>query len=211
MENQQLSENELIEEIARRIREILLLLGEDPNREGLIETPTRVARALLEMTRGLREPEPKVKVFNLIDDRHSEYYSDKNLVLVRDISFSSLCEHHMLPIIGKVHVAYVINDKGKVAGLSKIIRIVNYYSSRLQLQERLVEQIADALYKSDFQPKGVMVISNGIHMCTYIRGVKDRNAKMTSIATRGIFNTRKSLRNYVLKLLQLQGDLNLIL
>jgi len=210
MENQQLSENELVEEIARRIREILILLGENPNREGLVETPVRVAKALLEMTRGLREPEPMMKVFSLIDGKEAEYYSDKNLVLIKDISFSSLCEHHMLPIIGKIHVAYVINDSGKVAGLSKIIRIVNYYSSRLQLQERLVEQIADALYKSDVKPKGVMVIANGIHMCTYMRGVKDKNAKMISIATRGVFNTRKGLRNYVLKLLQLQGDLNLI-
>jgi GTP cyclohydrolase I len=210
MENQQLNEEILVNEIAKRIREILILLGENPDREGLSETPIRVARSLLEMTTGNREPQPKIKVFSLKDEENGEFYSDKNLVLVRDINFSSLCEHHMLPIIGKIHVAYIVNEKGKVAGLSKIIRIVNHYSHRLQLQERLVEQIADALYKSEVNPKGVMVIANGLHMCTYVRGVKDKNARMISIATRGIFNTKKSLRNYVLKVLQLNSNLDLL-
>ncbi|MCY0882853.1 MAG: GTP cyclohydrolase I, partial [Acidianus infernus] len=162
-----ISQEKLVEEIAKRVREILELLGEDPNREGLRETPERVARALIEMTSGLRSPPPKIKVFNAkdIDEGITEDENGDQVILIRDIQFSSLCEHHLLPFIGRIHVAYVANDDGKVAGFSKIIRIVNYYSARPQIQERLVSQIADAIMNSEIKPKGVMVIGNGIHMC----------------------------------------------
>ncbi|MDT7901071.1 GTP cyclohydrolase I [Acidianus sp.] len=198
-----ISQEKLVEEIAKRVREILELLGEDPNREGLRETPERVARALIEMTSGLRSPPPKIKVFNAKDigEDITEDENGDQVILIRDIQFSSLCEHHLLPFIGRIHVAYVANDDGKVAGFSKIIRIVNYYSARPQIQERLVSQIADAIMNSEIKPKGVMVIGNGIHMCAYVRGVKDKEAKLVSVATRGVFKTNRALVNQVFRLL----------
>lgn len=208
MEQTEINNQKLIEEIAKRIREILELLGENPEREGLRETPERVARALLEMTSGLRTPAPQMKVFNLNEDGIK--YEENQIVIVRDINFSSLCEHHMLPIIGKIHVAYVVGDEGKVAGFSKIIRIVNYYASRFQIQERLVEQVAEAIMNSDIKPKGVMVIGNALHMCSYVRGVKDREAKLVSVAYRGIFKSNKSLRNHVFRLLDNTNKVNLL-
>lgn len=193
----------LVDEIAKRVREILELLGEDPDREGLRETPERVAKALIEMTSGLRTSPPTIKVFNSRDlnDGDLKEYDDNQIVLIRDIQFSSLCEHHLLPFIGKIHVAYIPNSDGKVAGFSKIIRIVNYYSARPQIQERLVAQIADGIMNSPIRPKGVIVIGNGIHMCAYVRGVKDREAKLVSVATRGIFKNNRALVNYVFKLI----------
>lgn len=151
------------------------------------------------MTSALRSPQPYIKVFSLAENENSSV--EDQIVLVKDISFSSLCEHHLLPIIGKVHVAYVVGKSGKVAGLSKIIRLVNYYASRPQIQERLVEQIAEAIMKSDIQPKGVMVIGDALHMCTYVRGVKDREASLISLSTRGIFSTKPSLKSQVFRLI----------
>ncbi|TRM80206.1 GTP cyclohydrolase I FolE [Sulfolobus sp. A20-N-F6] len=194
--------------MAKRIREILELLGENPEREGLRETPERVAKALLEMTNGLRQSPPKIKVFNLSEE-DSRNHEDQ-IIIVRDINFSSLCEHHMLPIIGKINVAYIVGDEGKVAGFSKIIRIVNYYASRLQIQERLVEQVADAIMNSDIKPKGVMVIGDALHMCSYVRGVKDREANLVSVAYRGLFKTNRSLRNHVLRILDNTNKVNLL-
>lgn len=208
MEQTEINNQKLIEEIAKRIREILELLGENPEREGLRETPERVAKALIEMTSGLRTPVPQMKVFNLNEDGIK--YEENQIVIVRDINFSSLCEHHMLPIIGKIHVAYVVGDEGKVAGFSKIIRIVNYYASRFQIQERLVEQVAEAIMNSDIKPKGVIVIGNALHMCSYVRGVKDREAKLVSVAYRGIFKSNKSLLDYVFRLLDNTNKVNLL-
>ncbi|AAY80802.1 GTP cyclohydrolase I FolE [Sulfolobus acidocaldarius] len=199
MEQESLNQERLVEEIAKRVKEILQLIGEDTEREGLKETPERVAKALLEMTSALRSPQPYIKVFSLAENENSSV--EDQIVLVKDISFSSLCEHHLLPIIGKVHVAYVVGKSGKVAGLSKIIRLVNYYASRPQIQERLVEQIAEAIMKSDIQPKGVMVIGDALHMCTYVRGVKDREASLISLSTRGIFSTKPSLKSQVFRLI----------
>ncbi|MEM1629905.1 MAG: GTP cyclohydrolase I FolE [Saccharolobus sp.] len=199
MEKTELREQKLIEEIAKRVREILELIGENPDREGLKGTPERVAKALLEMTSGLRTEPPNIKIFNINED--GKKYEEDQIVVVRDINFSSLCEHHMLPIIGKIHVAYIVGNEGRIAGFSKIIRLVNYYASRLQVQERLVEQIAEALMNSDIKPKGVMVIGNALHMCSYVRGVKDREANLVSIAYRGLLKTNKALRNQVFRLL----------
>ncbi|MEM0091379.1 MAG: GTP cyclohydrolase I FolE [Saccharolobus sp.] len=199
MEKTELREQKLIEEIAKRVREILELIGENPDREGLKGTPERVAKALLEMTSGLRTERPNIKIFNINED--GKKYEEDQIVLVRDINFSSLCEHHMLPIIGKIHVAYIVGNEGRIAGFSKIIRLVNYYASRPQVQERLVEQIAEALMNSDIEPKGVMVIGNALHMCSYVRGVKDKEANLVSIAYRGLLKTNKALRNQVFRLL----------
>ncbi|EWG07763.1 MAG: GTP cyclohydrolase I [Candidatus Aramenus sulfurataquae] len=196
-----INEEKLVEEISKRIREILELLGEDPNREGIRETPVRVAKALLDMTYGLRSPQPSIKVFKLRDEEGLNY-DDEQLILAKDIQFSSLCEHHLLPFIGKIHIAYVVGEEARVAGFSKLIRIVNYYASRPQIQERLVNQIADAIMNSEIKPKGVIVIGNAIHMCVYVRGVKDKEAKLLSIATRGVFKKNRALTNRVLRLLE---------
>lgn len=203
-----LNQEKTIEEIAKRVKEILELLGEDPEREGLRETPIRVAKALLEMTSGLRTHQPQIKIFNLAEDEITE--DEDQVILVRNIGFSSLCEHHLLPIIGKIHVAYIVGEERKVAGFSKIIRIANYYSARPQIQERLVQQIADAIMNSDIHPKGVMVIGDAIHMCSYVRGVKDREASLLSIATRGSFKTSASLRNHVFRLLEISKKSSLL-
>ncbi|MEM4746030.1 MAG: GTP cyclohydrolase I FolE, partial [Metallosphaera sp.] len=127
------------------------------------------------------------------------------IVLASDIQFSSLCEHHLLPFVGKIHVAYVIGEEKKVAGFSKIIRIVNYYASKPQIQERLVSEIADAIMNSDLQPRGVMVIGDAIHMCSYVRGVKDKEARLLSVASRGLFKTNRSLRNNVFRMLEISN------
>jgi GTP cyclohydrolase I len=198
----------LEEKIAYHVKEILKLLGEDVEREGLRETPKRVARALLEMTSALRTKMPYVKVFKISED--GVVRDPNQIVLVRNVSFTTLCEHHFLPVIGKMHVAYVVGDDGKVAGFSKIIRLVNYFASKPQLQERLVSEVADALMNSDVKPKGVLVVSNAIHMCTYVRGVKDKDATLMSIATRGVFMKDNKLKNYVLRMLTMESKKELI-
>jgi GTP cyclohydrolase I len=198
----------LEERIAYHVKEILKLLGEDVEREGLRETPKRVARALLEMTSALRTKMPYVKVFKVSED--GVVRDPNQIVLVRNVSFTTLCEHHFLPVIGKMHVAYVVGDEGKVAGFSKIIRLVNYFASKPQLQERLVSEVADALMNSDVKPKGVLVVSNAIHMCTYVRGVKDKEATLMSIATRGVFVKDNRLKSYVLRMLTMESKKELI-
>ena len=198
----------LEEKIAYHVKEILKMLGEDVEREGLSETPKRVARALLEMTSALRTKMPYVKVFKISED--GVVRDPNQIVLVRNISFTTLCEHHLLPVIGKMHVAYVVGDEGKVAGFSKIIRLVNYFASKPQLQERLVSEVADALMNSDVKPKGVLVVSNAIHMCTYVRGVKDKEATLMSIATRGVFVKDNRLKSYVLRMLTMESKKELV-
>jgi len=198
----------LEEKIAYHVKEILKMLGEDVEREGLRETPKRVARALLEMTSALRTKMPYVKVFKISED--GVVRDPNQIVLVRNISFTTLCEHHLLPVIGKMHVAYVVGDEGKVAGFSKIIRLVNYFASKPQLQERLVSEVADALMNSDVKPKGVLVVSNAIHMCTYVRGVKDKEATLMSIATRGVFVKDNRLKSYVLRMLTMESKKELV-
>jgi GTP cyclohydrolase I len=198
----------LEEKIAYHVKEILKLLGEDAEREGLRETPKRVARALLEMTSALRTKMPYVKVFKISED--GVVRDPNQIVLVRNVSFTTLCEHHFLPVIGKMHVAYVVGDEGKVAGFSKIIRLVNYFASKPQLQERLVSEVADALMNSDVKPRGVLVVSNAIHMCTYVRGVKDKEATLMSIATRGVFVKDNRLKSYVLRMLTMESKKELI-
>ena len=168
------------------VREFLELLGEDPSREGLLDTPKRVAKAFDFMTSGYNENPKDVLGSALFTSDASE------MVLIKDIEFYSLCEHHLLPIIGKAHVAYIPN--GKVVGLSKIPRMVNIFARRLQIQEQLTEQIADAI-QSVINPKGVGVMIEARHMCMEMRGVQKINSVTTTSALRGIFikntDTRK--------------------
>ena len=174
-----------LESIEKSVEQILSAIGEDPQREGLQRTPERVARSYQELLSGYRM-DPKA----VINEAVFEVAYDE-MVVVRDIEFASLCEHHMLPFMGRVHVAYIPSDK--VIGLSKIPRIVDLFSKRLQVQERMTTQIADYI---DFvlNPKGVAVVAEGLHMCMMLRGVKKQEARMTTSAMRGLFREDLSTR-----------------
>jgi GTP cyclohydrolase IA len=172
-------------QIERAVGVILAQIGEDPDREGLLRTPSRVAKMYAELTAGYHiDPQA------LINDAVFSVDYDE-MVLVKDIDFSSLCEHHMLPFMGRVHVAYIPN--GKVIGLSKIPRIVEMFARRLQVQERMTVQIADFLDQA-LQPRGVAVVAEGVHMCSVMRGVKKANAKMITSAMRGVFRSDSRTR-----------------
>lgn len=177
---------EKLNKIAKNTQEILELLGEDSSREGLEKTPMRVAKSLEFLTSGYHEDPKEVLNQALFTTSNDE------MVLVRDIEFYSLCEHHMLPIIGRVHVAYIPN--GKVVGLSKIPRIVNIFARRLQIQEQLTEQIADAISEV-IKPKGVAVVVHARHMCMEMRGVEKINSTTVSSALRGLFKSDKRTRS----------------
>jgi GTP cyclohydrolase I len=156
----------------------LELIGEDVNREGLLKTPARVAKAYEFMTQGYSQDPKQVLNDALFESTNNE------MVLIRDIEFYSMCEHHLLPIIGRAHVAYIPN--GKVVGLSKIPRMVNIFARRLQIQEQLTEQIAEALHDV-IKPKGVGVVIEARHMCVEMRGVEKINSTTTTSALRGSF------------------------
>ncbi len=167
------------------VEQILRGIGEDPEREGLKNTPRRVARMYAELLSGYSvDPEAMINgaIFNIAYDE---------MVIVRDIEFHSLCEHHMLPFIGRAHVAYL--PKGKVIGLSKIPRIVDMYAHRLQVQERMTRQIADFL-RDLLQPQGVAVVVEAVHLCAMIRGVKKHDARMVTSAMHGAFRTNLATR-----------------
>lgn len=177
---------------------ILSEIGEDPQREGLLRTPQRVARMYDELTAGYRvDPEA------LINDAIFTVEYDE-MVVVRDIHFYSLCEHHMLPFYGRVHVAYL--PKGKVVGLSKIPRIVEMYARRLQVQERMTVEIAD-LIDHALHPYGVGVVAEGVHMCSVMRGVRKESASMVTSAMRGSFKADPKTRNEFLELIRGSGRL----
>ncbi len=177
------AENKVLEEA---VRTVLTELGEDPDREGLLKTPHRVAKALQFLTEGYRQ-DPKAILNQALFTS-----SNDEMVLVRDIEFYSMCEHHMLPIIGRAHVAYI--PDGKVVGLSKIPRIVNVFARRLQIQEQMTEQIADAISET-IQPKGVAVVVHARHMCMEMRGVEKINSTTVSSALRGLFKSDQRTRN----------------
>lgn len=181
-----MTNEEKLKKIAKNTQEILELLGEDTKREGLEKTPMRVAKSLEFLTSGYQEDPKKVLNQALFTTSNDE------MVLVRDIEFYSLCEHHMLPIIGRVHVAYI--PDGKVVGLSKIPRIVNIFARRLQIQEQLTEQIADAISEV-IKPKGVAVVVHARHMCMEMRGVEKINSTTVSSALRGLFKSDKRTRS----------------
>ncbi len=173
-------------EIEKAVETILRNLGEDPEREGLLKTPHRVAKALEFLTEGYRKDPKEILNKALFTSSNDE------MVLVRDIEFYSLCEHHMLPIIGRAHVAYI--PDGKVVGLSKIPRVVNLYARRLQIQEQMTEQIADAISET-IQPKGVAVVIHARHMCMEMRGVEKINSTTVTSALRGLFKKDIRTRN----------------
>lgn len=181
------SEDEKIAEQALEgaILQLLQAIGEDPEREGLKFTPRRVARMYSELLAGYHVDPQSMINGALFDITYDE------MVLVRDIEFYSLCEHHLLPIIGRVHVAYIPN--GKVIGLSKIPRIVDMYARRLQVQERMTRQIADFI-RDLLKPQGVAVVVEGLHLCSMMRGVRKHDARMTTSAMHGAFRANLATR-----------------
>ena len=177
-----------IEELADHYKEVLKLLGEDPEREGLQKTPMRVAKAMQTLTKGYQMDAHKI----LTDALFKEDYNQ--MVIVKDIDFFSLCEHHMLPFYGKAHVAYIPN--GYITGLSKIARVVDIYSHRLQVQERMTQQIKDCIEET-LHPLGVMVVVEAKHMCMQMRGVEKQNSITTTSDFSGAFNQAKTRQEFM--------------
>jgi GTP cyclohydrolase I len=171
---------------------LLIEIGEDPKRQGLLNTPKRVAKAYEFLTSGYHKNIEEVLNNAIFDEKYDE------MVVVKNIDFYSLCEHHMLPFFGKVHVAYIPN--GKIVGLSKIPRIVDVFARRLQVQERMTQEIADTLAKY-LQPKGVAVVSEAFHMCMMMRGVEKQNSSATSSAVHGLFKEDARTRTEFLNLI----------
>lgn len=181
------------ERIEKAVREIIIAIGEDPDREGLLDTPKRIANMYEEIFSGLQE-EP---------EKHLEIYFQKEkyeeLVLVKDIPFYSMCEHHLVPFFGKAHVAYFPKD-GKLTGLSKLARVVETLSKRPQLQERLTANIADSILNK-LEPYGVIVVVEAEHMCMTMRGVKKPGSKTITSAVRGVFATDSKARAEVMSII----------
>lgn len=174
--------------LAEHYSDILQLLGEDPTREGLLKTPIRVARAWMELTRGYDEDPIAILRSALFKEPYH------NMVVVRDIEFYSLCEHHLLPFFGKVHIAYIPN--GEITGLSKLARIVNTFSHRLQVQERMTQQIAQCIQEA-LNPLGVMVVVEARHLCMQMRGVAKENAYTTTMHHIGAFESTEVRQEFL--------------
>ena len=192
-----IAENKLDKDKTKNlISDLLIEIGEDPTREGLLTTPKRVAEAYEFLTKGYNQDIEEV----INDAIFTEKYDE--MVLVKNIDFYSLCEHHMLPFYGKVHVAYIPN--GKIVGLSKIPRIVDVFARRLQVQERMTQQIADTLQKY-LQPIGVAVVSEANHMCMMMRGVEKQNSSATSSAMLGVFKDDARTRSEFLNLISMKN------
>jgi GTP cyclohydrolase IA len=183
--------------IERAVREILLAIGEDPDRDGLIETPARVARAYAEQFSGLSQ-HPEDVLGTVFDADHDE------LILVRDIEVYSTCEHHLVPFFGRAHVAYIPNEKGQITGLSKLARLVDVYARRPQVQERMTSQIADALMRV-LEPRGALVVIEAEHLCMSMRGVRKPGAKTVTSAVRGIIRDSARTRAEAMSLLLHRG------
>jgi GTP cyclohydrolase I len=180
--------------IERAVREILEAIGENPEREGLVDTPARVARMYEEIFEGMRV-DPSEFLQTQFESDHDE------MVMVRDIAMYSACEHHLLPWIGKAHVAYIPSDDGRVTGLSKLARLVDAYAKRPQVQERLTSQIADELDRS-LQPKGVMVVIEAEHLCMTMRGIRKPGATTVTSAVRGLFRQNVATREEAMRFIQ---------
>ena len=185
--------DKVTEELSSHYEDVLRQLGEDPNREGLIKTPERVAKAMQFLTKGYDENPDGIIQQAIFHEEYSE------MVIVKDIEVYSLCEHHMLPFFGKAHVAYIPN--GKIVGLSKIPRVVDAYSRRLQVQERLTIEIRDCIQRT-LDPQGVAVVIEASHMCMQMRGVQKQNSVTTSSAFIGLFLKNDSTRKEFINLVQ---------
>ncbi len=182
-----------LDRAAAAVRELLIAIGEDPDRDGLLDTPARVARSYAELLRGYDE--------NPGDHLERQFRVDHDeMVIVRDIPFSSLCEHHLLPFIGTAHVAYIPGDNGQVCGLSKLARLVDGYARRLQVQERLTVQIADALMER-LDASGALVVMEAEHMCMSIRGAMKPGSSTTTSAVRGSLKANATSRAEALNLI----------
>ncbi|WP_214413224.1 GTP cyclohydrolase I FolE [Sphaerisporangium fuscum] len=183
--------------IEKAVREILLAIGEDPDRDGLLDTPARVARAYAEQFAGLGQ-KPEEVLTTVFDADHDE------MVLVKDIEVYSTCEHHLVPFHGLAHVGYVPNAKGQITGLSKLARLVDVYARRPQVQERMTSQIADALMQV-LEPRGVIVVIEAEHLCMTMRGVRKPGAKTITSAVRGSFRDSDKTRAEAMALILGRG------
>ena len=179
--------------IERAVREILLAIGEDPDRDGLRDTPSRVARAYTEQFAGLRQ-RPQDVLSTIFDADHDE------IIIVRDIELHSTCEHHLVPFTGVAHIGYIPNQKGQITGLSKLARLVDVYARRPQVQERMTSQIADALVES-LEPRGVIVVIEAEHLCMTMRGVRKPGARTVTSAVRGAFRDSTVTRTEAMSLI----------
>ncbi len=177
-----------LEQLAEHYKSIIGLLGEDTSREGLLKTPMRVAKAMQVLTRGYSQDPHKVLTDALFEEKYNQ------MVIVKDIDFFSMCEHHMLPFYGKAHVAYIPN--GYITGLSKIARVVDIFSHRLQVQERLTQQIKECIEET-LHPLGVMVVVEAKHMCMQMRGVEKQNSITTTSDFSGAFNQAKTREEFM--------------
>ena len=187
---------QIMPELEQLVRRQLELLGEDPSRNGLVRTPERVARSLEWLTRGYKESVEDVIGEGVFEEAH------ESMVMVRDIELYSLCEHHMLPFFGRAHIAYIPN--GRIVGLSKLPRIVEVFARRLQVQERLTEEIAQAI-EDVLQPRGVSVVIEAVHLCMMMRGVEKQNSRTITSALRGEFRTCPMTREEFLRLANQRG------
>ena len=188
LEKEFVAETPELEELKEHIKRILTLMGEDASREGLVKTPERVAKAMMTLTRGYDIDPHEV----LSSAKFKEDYSQ--MLIVKDIDFYSLCEHHLLPFFGKAHVAYIPN--GYITGLSKIARVVDIYSHRLQVQERMTSQIKECIQRT-LNPLGVMVVVEAKHMCMQMRGVEKQNSITTTSDFTGAFNQAKTREEFM--------------
>ena len=186
--NPEIEFREGLDELAAHYKSILQLIGEDTEREGLLKTPMRVAKAMQILTRGYTQDPHKVLTDALFEEKYNQ------MVIVKDIAFFSMCEHHMIPFYGKAHIAYIPN--GYITGLSKIARVVDIYSHRLQVQERLTQQIKDCIQQT-LKPLGVMVVIEAKHMCMQMRGVEKQNAITTTSDFSGAFNQAKTREEFM--------------
>ena len=180
--------------IEQGVRLILEGMGEDPTREGLLDTPARVARACTELLGGMGQDAAQLFTTTFEADHHE-------IVIVRDIEFFSMCEHHLLPFYGVAHVAYLPSAQGRVCGISKLARTVELFARRLQLQERLTSQVADAVM-DNLAPQGVLVKMSAEHMCMTMRGIKKPGTKTVTVVTRGVFDDNDKLQNKFFRMLE---------
>jgi GTP cyclohydrolase IA len=179
--------------VAAAVREILLAVGEDPDRDGLRDTPQRVARMYAEVFSGI-DAHPRDALTTIFEAQHDE------MVLVKDIEVASTCEHHLVPWVGVAHVGYIPNAAGQITGLSKLARVVDLYARRPQVQERLTTQVADAV-ESCLEPRGVIVVVEAEHLCMTIRGVRKAGARTVTSAVRGLFRDSVSTRSEAMSLI----------